>query len=144
MTTYKLTREALEESWENFNPTVEDYLKFTFLINNPTKIWTDKSGETVFYLNINLTLTLGFASMHGGENIAMLRVMQKANLIKNLAMNPFILVPLATYVGAKSYMAVMTHYEPHEHHQKPSYWRSIAQAIGAGGVGVGTGADSFV
>lgn len=141
---YDFTKKSLEESWKDFNPTLEDYLKYTFVIQNPANIWTDKTGETVYYLNINLSATLLLAARGGGNNAAMLRAMMKARFIYGLATNPLVMVPLATLGLSHGYMKIMQHYAPHEHHQQPSYWRAIAQAIGAGGVGVGTGADSYV
>jgi len=113
-------------------------------------IWTERHGEDineiVFYNTLNI-LAAGFlvlGSSGTANSWGAYQIYQRAKFARWLVTNPLVMVPVATVVGAEAYMSVMTKYAPHEHHEQPSYWRAIAQAIGAGGVGVGTGADSYV
>ncbi len=55
-------------------PTLYEYVRAT-LMPNPVRLWSDKSGETTMYWNINMYSALAYAYYKKGETVAMLRFM---------------------------------------------------------------------
>lgn len=54
-------------------PTIEEYLQAS-VFPNPYKMWTDRSGETTFYFNVNIVLAGVSAYRKSGETLSALRM----------------------------------------------------------------------
>ena len=114
------------------------------------QIWSERHGkdanEIAFYTDLNLVIGAYFLIGASGtfDTWSALQIFNKAKYARMAVTNPLLAVPAAAILGADAYMSVMTKYAPHDHHEQPSYWMAIAQAIGAGGVGVGTGTKEYV
>jgi len=141
--------------WSEFNPSFEGYVEYSTWPLPPYSIgWpslvrpdSDQADEHAFYSAINVLVT-GMVAAGPAFTFDTFGAWRISVSFRNYSMiaraTPLLAIPAAAYLGTEVYMSVMTKYAPHEHHEQPSYWRAIAQAIGAGGVGVGTGADSYV
>jgi hypothetical protein len=135
-----------------FEPTFEGWLQYS--IPSPDfnfQLWderdTDKGDEVSFYnlLNTGIMGMMAAGPALTFDTFGAYMMARRFNTMYTIArMTPLLAIPVAAYVGAEVYIDVMKKWEPHEHHKKPSYWMAIAQAIGAGGVGVGTGTKDYV
>ncbi len=60
---------------DDFTPTVEEYFWST-VYPRPHRVWTDKSGESAFYFDINMTLASIQAYRKGGETYTVYKWMR--------------------------------------------------------------------
>jgi cytochrome c-type biogenesis protein CcmH/NrfG len=135
-----------------FEPTFEGWVRYSIPSADLNfELWDERDtgrGDEVSFYNLLNTGIMGLMAAGPAftfDTFGAYMMARRFNTIFMIArMTPLLAIPAAAYLGAEVYIDVMTKYAPHEHHKQPSYWRSIAQAIGAGGLGVGTGADSYV
>ncbi len=79
---------------EEFTPTPEEYFWAT-VWPRPHRLWTDRSGESIFYFNMNMALATIEAYRKGGETYTAYKWMRAAQMAP-------VLIPVA---AAASYVA---------------------------------------
>ena len=82
-------------------PTFEEWFQST-LYFNPFKIWNDRTGETAFYFDINMSLALVYGTVKGMDTLTAYRFYRVVTL-----------TPHAALVGGAITLGVLSAYSAH-------------------------------